>query len=347
MASNDPFSDILRQVRRENRGTTGSAFLSAVLGKLVILVTSPGFVDKVPSATDRMYLFHRISECVVRQRGRCEDELLQYEPLFRVTKLGVEKILSNDRNTLKALEPLVKRGYGKEEIMILDLAKEVVDNGSVSEKLSMDLAKNNGTISNQMEILSDVKDRAYDGMEWLFTYITAMVDSKTSMVQLDTDVGDVGDILRPLAGLVSSQSGASEKELRNLQVQLQVFYDRHIAHTHFFHGNLQPIKEQVDDPEIYQSVRRLAAVFEADDNATPQEEAFPIWLRLKGMAPITDRHRVTTEVADAISVTGGFLSRSYILSDLVTVMTMEDVEPAKLARLKDMNSEEGAVDGSF
>jgi hypothetical protein len=58
--------------------------------------------------------------------------------------------------------------------------------------------------------------------------------------------------------------------------------------------------------------------------------AFPRWLRLKGVGDFEHRHRVTSEVADSISASGGFLAQSNILSDMITVMTLEDVEPAKL-----------------
>ncbi|CAB9511319.1 expressed unknown protein [Seminavis robusta] len=68
--------------------------------------------------------------------------------------------------------------------------------------------------------------------------------------------------------------------------------------------------------------------------AQPQPAVFPFWLRLKGMAQFEDRQRVTSEVADSISSSGGFLSRANILSDMVTVMTMEDVEPDRIGRFQ-------------
>ncbi|CAB9529826.1 expressed unknown protein [Seminavis robusta] len=66
----------------------------------------------------------------------------------------------------------------------------------------------------------------------------------------------------------------------------------------------------------------------------PQTTVFPFWLRLKGMAQFEDRQRVTSEVADSISASGGFLSRANILSDMVTVMTMEDAEPDRIGRFQ-------------
>ena len=62
---------------------------------------------------------------------------------------------------------------------------------------------------------------------------------------------------------------------------------------------------------------------------------FPFWIRLKGMSNFENRQRVTTEVADSISASGGFLTNSNILSDLVTVMTMEDVDPHRVGQLQD------------
>lgn len=61
-----------------------------------------------------------------------------------------------------------------------------------------------------------------------------------------------------------------------------------------------------------------------------QEVVFPGWLRLKGLAPFEDRQRITSQVADSISSSGGFLSMSNMLSDMVTVMTLEDVEPDQI-----------------
>jgi hypothetical protein len=80
----------------------------------------------------------------------------------------------------------------------------------------------------------------------------------------------------------------------------------------------------------WSSDRRLMA----SPAASQEPQIFPVWLRLKGMAPFADRQRVTTEVADSISISGGFLSRSNILSDMVTVMTLEDVQPHRIGRFE-------------
>jgi hypothetical protein len=67
----------------------------------------------------------------------------------------------------------------------------------------------------------------------------------------------------------------------------------------------------------------------ASSAASSQEPVvFPVWLRLQGIAPFAERQRVTSQVGESISVSGGFLSRFNMLSDMVTVMTLEDVQPA-------------------
>ena len=58
---------------------------------------------------------------------------------------------------------------------------------------------------------------------------------------------------------------------------------------------------------------------------------FPVWIRLKGYATYECRQHVTSQVADSISTSGGFLSRFNLLSDMITVMTLEDVQPNRLA----------------
>lgn len=49
------------------------------------------------------------------------------------------------------------------------------------------------------------------------------------------------------------------------------------------------------------------------------------------MASVTLRHEVTSHVSDCINSSGGFLMHSNLLSDMVTVMTMEDVDPYRIS----------------
>lgn len=59
--------------------------------------------------------------------------------------------------------------------------------------------------------------------------------------------------------------------------------------------------------------------------------SFPRWLRLAAFAPVSQRHDLTTKVADKINnKSGGFVSNASLLSDMVTAILMEDIEPDKI-----------------
>lgn len=62
----------------------------------------------------------------------------------------------------------------------------------------------------------------------------------------------------------------------------------------------------------------------------PPPRPFPRWIRLKASADVAERQELTALVADAISASGGFLSQTNTLSDMVTVFVLEDVDPEKL-----------------
>ena len=58
---------------------------------------------------------------------------------------------------------------------------------------------------------------------------------------------------------------------------------------------------------------------------------FPRWLRLAACAPVSLRHELTTNVADKINnKSGGFVSNANLLSDMVTAILIEDIDPKKI-----------------
>lgn len=57
---------------------------------------------------------------------------------------------------------------------------------------------------------------------------------------------------------------------------------------------------------------------------------FPMWLRLRGIGDFDKRQEITSQVSDAVALSGGFISRSNLLSDMVTVLLLEDVVPQRL-----------------
>ncbi|KAL7521804.1 hypothetical protein ACHAWX_006494 [Stephanocyclus meneghinianus] len=72
------------------------------------------------------------------------------------------------------------------------------------------------------------------------------------------------------------------------------------------------------------------------NDLTGSPTSIPRWLRLSATAPVANRFEITMKVADLINhESGGFVSNSNLLSDMVTVMLMEDIVPEKLPLLRD------------
>ena len=57
---------------------------------------------------------------------------------------------------------------------------------------------------------------------------------------------------------------------------------------------------------------------------------FPSWLHLKAYAPYKNRMETTDRIANSISKSGGYLTHGTLLSDMVTTLVMEDVDPQHL-----------------
>lgn len=63
--------------------------------------------------------------------------------------------------------------------------------------------------------------------------------------------------------------------------------------------------------------------------------SFPPWLRMRVLADFSQRQATTTHVSEAISRSGGFLSNANMLSDMVTSMLIEDIEPLRLDQFRE------------
>ncbi|CAJ1951720.1 unnamed protein product [Cylindrotheca closterium] len=79
------------------------------------------------------------------------------------------------------------------------------------------------------------------------------------------------------------------------------------------------------------TTRLFSEVSSDSDTTTNLPPQFPRWLRLAAIAPISQRHDMTTKVADLINnKSGGFVSNANLLSDMVTAILIEDMEPQKI-----------------
>ena len=95
-------------------------------------------------------------------------------------------------------------------------------------------------------------------------------------------------------------------------------------------------------PSSTRNPRRLFASLSTDhtddDSVNPvavEEEVevveFPRWLRLEIIIPVSQRQEATSLVADIINhKSGGYLSQCNMLSDMVTSILIEDLQPTKL-----------------
>lgn len=68
--------------------------------------------------------------------------------------------------------------------------------------------------------------------------------------------------------------------------------------------------------------------------STAEPATFPRWIRLRAVADYSQRNDVTNRVSDSIPKSGGFLSNSNLLSDMVTTLVMEDVCPVRLPQFR-------------
>lgn len=72
------------------------------------------------------------------------------------------------------------------------------------------------------------------------------------------------------------------------------------------------------------------------NDSTGSPALLPRWLRLSATAPVTNRYEMTMMVADLINhESGGFVSNTNLLSDMITVMLIEDIVPEKIPLLRD------------
>jgi len=81
-------------------------------------------------------------------------------------------------------------------------------------------------------------------------------------------------------------------------------------------------------PSVQRGTRLFAKVSSSDTTDRPP---FPLWLKLAAFAPVSHRRDLTVEVADRINdKSGGFVSDANLLSDMVTSILVEDIEPKKI-----------------
>lgn len=82
-------------------------------------------------------------------------------------------------------------------------------------------------------------------------------------------------------------------------------------------------------PSVYRGTMRQLSTVSCEN--TTDLPPFPRWLRLAAFGSVSQRHELTTHVADTINrKSGGFVSNANLLSDMVTTILIEDIKPQKI-----------------